>query len=62
MRIPKLLFLIASLPALIACAPMVKDGQPISAKTEVVLRAGQTIGQTFTARDRGLNGVEVFLA
>ncbi|MCX7841065.1 MAG: hypothetical protein N2559_16640, partial [Anaerolineae bacterium] len=50
------------LSTLIACAPLVKDGQPIVAQTDTLLRAGQTLGQTFTARDRGLNGIEVFLA
>lgn len=60
-RISLLLF-VALLPALIACAPMVKDGQPLAAQSDIVLRARQTLGQTFTARDRGLNGIEVFLA
>jgi hypothetical protein len=46
---------------LVACAPFVKDGQPGTASTQVVLQAGQTVGQTLLARDRGLQGIEIFL-
>ena len=46
---------------LVACAPFVKDGQPGTASTQVVLQAGQSVGQTLLARDRGLQGIEIFL-
>lgn len=47
---------------LAGCSPFVNDGQPVTTPSSVILRLGETVGQTFTARDRGLNGVEVFLA
>jgi len=47
--------------SLAACAPIVKDGQPGTASTQVILQAGQTVGQTLLARDRGLQGIEIFL-
>ncbi|MDE3090745.1 MAG: hypothetical protein KGJ80_15325, partial [Chloroflexota bacterium] len=53
---PVLFFLLAS------CSPFVKDGQPTTNASTLVLQSGETVGQTFTARDRGLNGVEVFLS
>lgn len=43
-----------------SCAPLVKDGQ--AAATNVSqLSADQTLGQTFLARDSGLQGVEIFM-
>jgi hypothetical protein len=47
--------------SLVACAPIVKDGQPGTASTQVVLQSGQMVGQTLLARDRGLQGIEIFL-
>jgi hypothetical protein len=49
------------LSSLVACSPFVKDGQPGTASTEVILQAGQTVGQTLLARDSGLQGIEIFL-
>ncbi len=46
---------------LAACAPFVKDGQPVTAATDVILQAGQTVGQTLQARNSGLQGIEIFL-
>jgi len=48
--------------SLSACAPFVKDGQPATASTHVILQDGQTVGQTLLARDDGLAGVEIFLS
>ena len=47
--------------AVTACAPFVKDGQTGTATSSLILRAGSTVGQTFTARHSGLEGIEVFL-
>jgi hypothetical protein len=44
-----------------ACAPFVKDGQPDTASTNIILQDGQTVGQTLLARDRGLQGIEIYL-
>ncbi len=56
-----LLLLLLALDA-VGCSPLVKDGQPTMSKTQVILQAGRSVGQTFVARDAGLNGVEMFLA
>ncbi|MDP1547595.1 MAG: DUF1616 domain-containing protein [Anaerolineales bacterium] len=55
------LFFLLLLLSLSACAPFVKDGQPATASTGVILQAGQTVGQTLLARDRGLQGIEIYL-
>lgn len=55
-------FLLLLLPALAACAPVVKEGQPTAVQSATILQPGQSVGQTFTARDRGLNGVAVYLS
>jgi hypothetical protein len=47
---------------LASCTPFVKDGQPTTNASTVTLRSGETVGQTFTARDRGLNGVQVYIS
>ncbi|GAB4483785.1 MAG: hypothetical protein OHK0031_07410 [Anaerolineales bacterium] len=57
----KKLLAVLFLLALSGCAPIVKDGQPTAAVTDFALQAGQTIGQTFLARDDGLQGVEIYL-
>ena len=57
----RLLTVFAMLLSLVACAPFVKDGQQGTASNGVILQAGQTIGQTFLARDGGLQAIEVFL-
>ena len=44
-----------------ACAPFVKDGQPDTASTNIILQDGQTVGQTLLAHDRGLQGIEIYL-
>lgn len=46
---------------LLACSPIVKDGQPVQLAPGISLKTGQSVGQTFTARDRGLDGIDVFL-
>lgn len=48
--------------ALLGCSPTVKDGQMVQGERGVPLQAGAPLGQTFTARDGGLEGIEVFLA
>jgi len=57
----KKIWALSLLLAVSGCAPMVKDGQPNMVEQSVILRAGQSVGQTFTARDRGLNGIQIFL-
>ncbi len=47
--------------ALVGCA-IVAPEQVITQHAEVTLRPDQTIGQTFVARQNGLNGWQVFLA
>jgi uncharacterized protein DUF6541 len=44
------------------CSPMVKDGQPAITKVTELLDANHSLGQTFVARDGGLDGIEIFLA
>ncbi len=44
------------------CSPMVKDGQPTITRVDMPLHGSQSLGQTFVARDGGLNGIEIFLA
>lgn len=58
----KIILLGLCLAPLAACAPIVKDGQPTGVEQSVILRAGESVGQTFTARDRGLNGIQIFLS
>jgi hypothetical protein len=43
-----------------SCAPWVRGGQPQLSEF-TTLKAGETLGQTFVARYRGLNGVEIFI-
>lgn len=62
LRFAAALALFISIFVLPGCAPLIKDGQPGTTTATVALVPGETVGQTFTARDRGLNGVEVFLA
>jgi len=58
----KRLTILLLLFSLAACAPFVKDGQQGGGfSNEIVLQEGQTIGQTLVARDRGLQGMEIFL-
>jgi len=49
------------LTILSACAPLTGEGQPQQTGL-ISLGPGQSVGQTFTAEYRGLNGLEVFLA
>ena len=53
--------LLGLLLALIGCAPVVKDGQPAVLDKSVLLESGESVGQTFVSRDRGLSGAEIFL-
>ena len=58
----KRLAVLLLLLSLAACAPFVKDGQPTITSTQVIiLLDDQTLGQTLLARDRGLQGIEIFL-
>ncbi len=60
-RIGKLFVILAALIANSGCSPFVKDGQPAVFDQQVVLENGHSVGQTFVARDGGLEGLEVFL-
>jgi hypothetical protein len=53
--------LILVLFALAGCSPFISQEQPVSTGEGTVLLDGQSIGQTFVARDAGLEGIEVFL-
>ena len=54
------LFLLA-IPLLSGCSPMSGQGQPSVSPTTYPLSAGHSIGQTFTARQDGLVGIELYL-
>ncbi len=60
LTIGKLLVILAVLVTS-GCSSFVKDGQPVPSEADVILQTGQNVGQTFVARDDGLNGIEIFL-
>src|ERR1700730_11864171 len=58
------LILLTLLPLLFStgCSSFLAQEQPSFTETAIFLQAGQNLGQTFVARDRGLEGVEIYLA
>jgi len=46
---------------LTGCSPFVGEDQPRFSGSEIALQADQTIGQTFVARNDGLNGIQIRL-
>lgn len=60
--IERILLLVIFATMAMGCSPIAKDGQLISSGAPVTLRAGQTVGQTFQARDSGLDGIQVYLS
>jgi hypothetical protein len=55
------IFLISAALLLASCSAWVEPGQPKSVTgQDVPLTAGQTLGQTFVAREAGLSGVQIF--
>lgn len=62
LTIERILLLVLFATMVMGCSPIAKDGQLISSGAPVTLRAGQTVGQTFQARDSGLDGIQVYLS
>ena len=54
--------LLISILFLGGCNSIVGMGQPSFSGQGVVLETGTTIGQTFFSRQRGLNGLNIFLS
>ncbi len=55
-----LLFLL--LLGLVGCSPIMGQEQPSFAGEAMILQAGDSLGQTFVARQGGLQGIEIFAA
>lgn len=57
----KLFLLLVFVILLSGCAPWIRAGQTFRTDTTII-NSGESVGQTFTARYRGLSGIELFLA
>jgi len=43
------------------CHPIIGSGQPLVGQPPIILNKSQSVGQTFTARQAGLQGIELYL-